>query len=278
MRKLIVLGFVGLFAQLVDGALGMGYGVTSTSLLLVAGLTPAAASASVHLAELGTNIVSGISHHRFGNVDWRLTLQLGVPGALGAFLGATVLSRLSTEAAAPVMAFILFALGLYLVWRFTRVAGRRQVMRPGRLHPAFLTPLGLFGGFIDATGGGGWGPVSTTLLLAAGRTKPRTVVGSVDTSEFLVTVFASLGFLLGLGTAGIHLGFVGALLIGGVIAAPIAAYLVSRLPAAILGVAAGGLIVVTNLRTLLASYHVPGQALAWTLLVAATVAVAYLTK
>ncbi len=261
MRKLIVLAVVGLLAQLVDGALGMGYGVTSTSLMLIAGLTPATASASVHLAELGTNVVSGLSHHRFGNIDWKLTTQLGIPGAIGAFFGATFLSRLSTAAATPIMAGILLLLGAYLLWRFVRMAGQRQVLKPGRLRPGFLTPLGLFGGFIDATGGGGWGPVSTTALLVAGKTKPRTVVGSVDTSEFLVTVFASLGFLLGLGTAGVNLGFVVALLAGGVVAAPLAAWLVSRLPAAVLGTAAGGIIVLTNLRTLLMAVHTPGVAL-----------------
>ncbi|MGJ6980581.1 sulfite exporter TauE/SafE family protein [Aestuariimicrobium soli] len=251
MRKLIGLAIVGLIAQLVDGALGMGYGVTSTSLLLIAGLTPAAASASVHLAELGTTLVSGVSHHRFGNVDWKLTVRLGIPGAIGAFLGATVLARLSTEAATPIMSGLLLLLGVYLLSRFVRVAGHAQVIRPGRLHTGFLTPLGLVGGFVDATGGGGWGPVSTTTLLVVGRTKPRTVVGSVDTSEFLVTLFASLGFLIGLGTAGINYGFVLALLLGGLVAAPIAAFLVSRLPAAVLGTGAGVLIVVTNLRTLL---------------------------
>lgn len=251
MRKLIGLAIVGLIAQLVDGALGMGYGVTSTSLLLIAGLTPAAASASVHLAELGTTLVSGVSHHKFGNVDWKLTARLGIPGAIGAFLGATVLSRLSTEAATPVMAGLLLVLGIYLLTRFVRVAGHAQVVKPGKLHTGFLTPLGLVGGFVDATGGGGWGPVSTTTLLVVGRTKPRTVVGSVDTSEFLVTLFASLGFLLGLGTAGINLGFVLALLLGGLVAAPIAAYLVSRLPSAVLGTGAGALIIITNLRTLL---------------------------
>ncbi|CAI9402753.1 MULTISPECIES: sulfite exporter TauE/SafE family protein [Aestuariimicrobium] len=256
MRKLIGLAIVGLIAQLVDGALGMGYGVTSTSLLLIAGLTPAAASASVHLAELGTTLVSGISHHKFGNVDWGLTIRLGIPGAVGAFLGATLLSRLSTESATPVMAGLLFVLGAFLLTRFVRVAGHAQVLKPGKLPTGFLTPLGLVGGFVDATGGGGWGPVSTTTLLVVGRTKPRTVVGSVDTSEFLVTIFASLGFLLGLGTAGINLGFVAALLLGGLVAAPIAAWLVSRLPSAVLGTGAGALIVVTNLRTLLKNFGV----------------------
>lgn len=272
MRKLIVLAVVGLLAQLVDGALGMGYGVTSTSLMLVAGLTPATASASVHLAELGANLVSGFSHHKLGNTDWRLTVQLGIPGAVGALAGATFLSRLSTAAATPVMAGILLLLGAYLLWRFVRVAGQRQVLRPGRLRSGFLTPLGLLGGFVDATGGGGWGPVSTTALLVAGRTKPRTVVGSVDTSELLVTVFASLGFLLGLGTAGVNLGFVAALLVGGVVAAPLAAWLVSRLPAAVLGTAAGGIIVLTNLRTLLAAVHTPGTALVVVLVAVAALA------
>src|SRR5918997_5196677 len=118
MRKLIVLAVVGLAAQLVDGALGMGYGVTSTSLLIVAGLTPVAASAAVHFSELGTNIASGVSHWRLQNVDWRVVARIAGPGAVGAFLGATVLSALSTEAAAPIMSAILAALGIYIIVRF----------------------------------------------------------------------------------------------------------------------------------------------------------------
>ena len=251
MRKLILIGFVGLIAQLVDGSLGMGYGVTSSSLLLLVGLTPALASASVHLAEVGTNVASGVSHWRLGNVDWRLVLKLGVPGAVGAFAGATFLSRLSTAWAAPVMATILAVLGAYILARFAfrppRVATARRTPHGAR----FLVPLGLVGGFIDATGGGGWGPVSTTSLLSAGRTAPRTVIGSVDTSEFLVSLFASVGFLVALGTTQLDLAIVGVLLLGGLIAAPIAAWLVSRLPARILGTAVGGLIVVTNLRKIL---------------------------
>src|SRR5919106_5175377 len=114
MQKLIVLGFVGLLAQLIDGALGMAYGTTSTSLLLAAGVAPAAASASVHLAEIGTTIASGASHWRFGNIDSRTMLLLGLPGAVGAFLGAVVLSSISAELAKPVIACFLFALGLYI--------------------------------------------------------------------------------------------------------------------------------------------------------------------
>ena len=250
MRKLLVFALVGFGAQLVDGAMGMGYGVTSTSLLLLAGLTPAVASASVHLAELGTNIASAVTHWRLGNVDWRLVGRLGVPGAVGAFAGATILSRLSTEAATPVMAGLLLVLGAYILIRF---AWRPPAVATARTSPhtkKFLAPLGVLGGFVDATGGGGWGPVTTTTLVSAGRTAPRTVIGSVDTSEFLVTASASVGFLIGLGTAGINFGFVAALLIGGLLAAPLAAWLVSRLPAAILGVAVGGLVIITSLRTL----------------------------
>lgn len=259
MRKLVLLGLVGLGAQLVDGALGMGYGVTSSTMLLIVGLTPALASASVHLAEVGTNLASGFSHWKLGNTDWKLVARLGVPGAIGAFLGATVLSNISTEAGQPVMAAILGALGIYILFRFAfRAPASAPTATTSPHTPRFLIPLGLVGGFVDATGGGGWGPVSTTTLLSRGKTAPRTVIGSVDTSEFMVSVAASLGFLFGLGTAGIDLGIVAALLIGGLIAAPIAAWLVSRLPSRIMGTAVGGVIVLTNLRTLFDAFNVTG--------------------
>ena len=258
MQRLLLLGLVGLAAQIVDGALGMGYGVTSTSLLLLVGLSPALASASVHLAEMGTNIASGLSHWRLGNVDWTLVWKLGVPGAIGAFAGATFLSHLSTDWAKPAMAGILALLGLYILLRFAFRAPRVAQARKSPHRARFLIPLGLAGGFVDATGGGGWGPVSTTSLLSAGKTAPRTVIGSVDTSEFMVSTAASLGFLFGLGTAGIDFGIVAALLIGGVIAAPIAAWMVSRIPAQIMGVAVGGLIVLTNANTLFSVSGVGG--------------------
>ncbi|GAA1841783.1 sulfite exporter TauE/SafE family protein [Microlunatus capsulatus] len=253
MRKLIVLALVGFGAQLVDGSLGMGYGVTSSTLLILAGLTPAAASASVHFSELGTNLASGFSHWKLKNVDWRVVARIAGPGAVGAFLGATVLSNLSTEAAAPVMAAILAALGLYIIIRF--VLGVRPALKKA-LTMKFLAPLGLFAGFIDATGGGGWGPVATPALLVDGRMPPRKVIGSIDTSEFAVSAAASLGFLFGLGAAGINWGFALALLVGGLVAAPLAAYLVKVAPAHLLGVAVGGLILLTNSRTLLKTYDV----------------------
>ena len=140
MKTLVLLALVGLGAQLVDGSLGMAYGVTSTTLLLAIGTNPAAASATVHLAEIGTTLASGLSHWRFGNVDWRVVAKIGVPGALGAFAGATVLSHLSTAVAAPVMSLILLALGLYLLVRFTaarhRPAPPRQAAAQALPRPA----------------------------------------------------------------------------------------------------------------------------------------------
>jgi uncharacterized membrane protein YfcA len=253
MRKLLVFALVGFGAQLIDGSLGMGYGVTSSTLLVLAGLTPVAASASVHFSELGTNLASGVSHWRLKNVDWRVVARIAGPGAVGAFLGATVLSHLSTEAAAPLMAVILAALGLYIIIRF--VLGVRPALKKA-LTLKFLAPLGLFAGFIDATGGGGWGPVATPALLVDGRMPPRKVIGSVDTSEFAVSAAASLGFLVGLGAAGINWGFALALLAGGLVAAPLAAYLVRVAPSHLLGTAVGGLILLTNSRTLLKTYDV----------------------
>ncbi|MQM27994.1 sulfite exporter TauE/SafE family protein [Glycomyces albidus] len=252
MKSLVLLGLVGLVAQLIDGSLGMAYGATSATLLLAIGTNPASASATVHLAEIGTTLASGTAHWRFGNVDWKVVLKIGVPGAVGAFLGATFLSWLSTESAAPVMSLILLALGLYLLIRFTlRGLDSRNLGKP--LRKRFLTPLGLVGGFIDATGGGGWGPVGTPALLASGRIEPRKVIGSVDTSEFLVAVAASIGFLIGLGGENIDFAWVGVLLLGGLIAAPIAAWLVRHVPPRVLGSAVGGMIVLTNARTLLRS-------------------------
>ncbi|GAA3991007.1 sulfite exporter TauE/SafE family protein [Streptomyces plumbiresistens] len=140
MRTLILLALAGLGAQLVDGSLGMAYGVTSTTLLLALGTNPAAASATVHLAEIGTTLMSGAAHRRFGNVDWKVVARIGVPGAVGSFLGATVLSKLSTEVAAPVMSLILLGLGLYVLSRFTfRGLPEGKLGKP--LRRRFLTPL-----------------------------------------------------------------------------------------------------------------------------------------
>lgn len=276
MRKLVVVAVVGLVAQLVDGGLGMGYGATSSTLLVLVGLTPLAASASVHFSELGTNLASGLAHWRLRNVDWPVVARIAGPGAIGAFLGATVLTMLSTEWAKPLMSVILALLGSYIIVRF--VIGIRPQLKK-RLTTRFLAPLGLFAGFVDATGGGGWGPVATPALLSGGRLEPRKVIGSVDTAEFAVSAAASLGFLIGIGASGISWGFALALLAGGLVAAPIAAYLVRIAPAQLLGVAVGGLIVLTNLRTILSNFEVSGSAriLAYLVVLAVTAIALYLS-
>jgi uncharacterized protein len=258
MRSLILLAIVGLIAQLVDGSLGMAYGVTSTTLLLAVGISPALASASVHIAEVGTCAMSGVSHWRFGNVDWSKIVWLAVPGAIGAFLGAVVLvSVITAEAAEPIVAVFLFSLGIFILARFSF----RRHERPVRERPipkTFISPLGFVAGFLDAAGGGGWGPISTPTLLSSGRMQPRKVIGTVDASEFLVAFAASVGFLISLSFADIPWQLVGALLLGGLIAAPIAAWIVRILPARIMGTAVGGFILLVNMKTFLEAIGVSG--------------------
>jgi len=258
MRSIIVLAIVGLAAQLVDGSLGMAYGVTSTTLLLAVGLSPALASASVHIAEVGTTLASGVSHWRFGNVDWGKIGWLAVPGGVGAFFGAVVLASVITaEAAEPIVAIFLFSLGIYILARFSF----RRREKPVHVRPVprmFLGPLGLVAGFLDAAGGGGWGPISTPTLLSSGRMEPRKIVGTVDTSEFVVAFAASVGFLVSLSFADIPWQVVGALLVGGLVAAPIAAWVVRILPMRVLGTAVGGVILVTNMKTFLETAGVGG--------------------
>jgi uncharacterized protein len=240
--------------------LGMAYGVTSTTLLLAVGISPALASASVHIAEVGTCAVSGISHWRFGNVDWSKIVWMAVPGGIGAFLGAVAVTWVATvaeEMIAPMIAIFLFALGVYVLARFS-FRRREKPVQERPVPRGFLAPLGLVAGFLDAAGGGGWGPISTPTLLSSGRMKPRKVVGTVDTSEFVVALAASLGFLLALSFAEIPWQVVGALLVGGVVAAPIAAYVVRVLPARILGTAVGGIILITNMRTFMGAVGIEG--------------------
>jgi len=257
-RSIVVLAIVGLAAQLVDGSLGMAYGVTSATLLLAIGISPALASTSVHLAEVGTTLASGVAHWRFGNVDWTKVGWLAVPGGIGAFFGAVVLAAvISAEAAKPIVAIFLFCLGVYILSRFSF----RRREKPVNVRPIprkLLSPLGLVAGFLDAAGGGGWGPISTPTLLSSGRMEPRKIVGTVDTSEFVVAFAASIGFLISLDLADIPWQVVGALLVGGVVAAPIAAWVVRILPMRVLGTAVGGIILVTNMKTFLQAVGVSG--------------------
>lgn len=256
MRNLVMLALVGFLAQLIDGALGMGYGVTSSSMLLALGVAPAVASASVHAGEVVTTLISGIAHWRFGNVDRRMVWRLGVPGAVGGFLGAVLLASLPVQAARIGVSAFLLILGVTVLVRFLR-AGRTAALPSRPLPQGWLAPLGFVAGLLDATGGGGWGPVTTTTLIAREPSRARRVIGSVDASEFLVAASATAGFVFALGWDGISWLWVGAIVLGGAVAAPLAAWLVRRLPLEILGITVGAMIILYNARTLLVALGVP---------------------
>ncbi len=211
---------VGFAAQLIDGALGMAYGVISTTLLLTLGLPPKAASAGTHAAETFTTAISGLSHIYHRNVDWRLFVKLAVPGIIGGVAGAYLLSNVDGSAVKPYVQSYLMTIGLWLIWRSTHVIQRSE-------DPRIVTPLGLFGGFLDATGGGGWGPVVTSNLLLQGAS-PRMTIGTVNTAEFLLTLAVSITFLIHLGWETFTIATTG-LLIGGVLAAPLGALLAKRI-------------------------------------------------
>ena len=256
MRRLIVLAFIGLAAQLVDGSLGMAYGVTSTSLLLMFGIAPAVASASVHMAEVVTTAASGVSHIRFGNVDKQVVRRLIIPGSIGAFLGACFLGSIPGNIVKPYISVFLLLLGVFVIYRFlfkSALSKKVPVNMPGK---KFFVPLGFLAGFFDATGGGGWGPIATPVLLTSNQMEPRKVIGSVDTSEFAIAVSSTIGFMLTLGWSQINVQWVIALMIGGIIAAPIAAWLVKIIPTNLLGTLVGGIIILTNIRTLLGVLNV----------------------
>lgn len=258
MQTLVLFGLAGLLAQLVDGSLGMAFGVTATTTLLAIGVSPALASASIHLAEVGTTLAGGLAHWRFNNIDWRTVGLLALPGGIGAVLGAYVLVSLSTDFASVWIAGLLSVLGLYVLIRFAflKLGKLITTKRPGA---KFLGPLGLIAGFIDASGGGGWGPVATSTLLSSGRLEARKVIGSVSAAEFVVASSASVGFFFALAGQGMNYSVVLGLLVGGVIAAPVAASIVRFMPPRVLGAAAGGLIVLTNARVVLKSAEVSGM-------------------
>ncbi|MFM7404036.1 MAG: sulfite exporter TauE/SafE family protein [Erythrobacter sp.] len=230
---------IGFTAQMIDGALGMAFGVTTQTLLVSAmGVPPASASASVHLVELFTTGASGISHAWRRNVDWGLFRRLVPFGVLGGVTGAYVLSNINAAAARPFVMLYLTGIGFYLLWRAIRMA------RPKFEDPRFISPLALIGGFLDASGGGGWGPVVTSNLLIQGG-DPRKVIGTVNTSEFLLTLSISLTFLLTLGPAAFTL-TTGGLIIGGVIAAPFGAILASRVRPRVLLFAVAVVLIATS--------------------------------
>jgi uncharacterized membrane protein YfcA len=232
---------IGFIAQTVDGALGMAYGVTASTFLLSTGASPAVASASVHIAEVFTTGLSGVAHVKQGNVDKRLFLRLLVPGILGAVAGAIVVTQIDGAMLKPIVSAYLLIMGVHILAKaFRRLRSRAQ-------PPKHVGKLALFGGFVDAVGGGGWGPVVTTTLLGAGG-DPRTTIGSVNFAEFFLTVATagSFAFLVGTGAWPVVAG----LIFGGLFAAPFAALLCRSLRARVLLLLVGTLISALSLYSL----------------------------
>jgi hypothetical protein len=235
---------VGLLAQTVDGALGMAYGITSTSFLLATGTSPAVASASVHIAEVFTTGVSGIAHIKFGNVRRDLFLRLLVPGMVGAVAGAYVVSSIDGKVLKPWISAYLFLMGLYVLSKIVRkVRARGQ-------EPRHVAKLGLAGGFLDAVGGGGWGPVVTTTLVGTGQ-DPRMTIGSVNLAEFFLTFVSAGVFAMLVGESPWMT--VAGLVIGGLFAAPLAAWLTHRLHTRTLLALVGGVIALISLFNLISA-------------------------
>lgn len=232
---------IGFLAQLIDGAIGMAYGVTSTSVLLNFGVPPATASACVHAAETFTTAASGVSHWRVGNVDFKLVRRLAIPGAIGGAIGAYLLSNVDGKLIQPYIAAYLLLMGCYILWKAVKTSP--ELKDP----PENVAPLGFVGGFVDSIGGGGWGPIVTTSLIGRGTT-PRYAIGSVSLSEFFVTLTISATFML---TIGLELWpIITGLIVGGVIAAPFAALAAKHLPARALMILVGCVIIILSVRTI----------------------------
>ena len=243
-EDLLLFVAVGFAAQMVDGAIGMAYGVISTSVLLSLGVSPATASACVHAAETFTTAVSGASHWKFGNVDRKLLLRLALPGAIGGAIGAYVLTNLDGDKIKPFISAYLLLIGLFIVWK----ALTKRVSEGA--EPSRVAPLGFVGGFLDSIGGGGWGPIVTSTLIGQGTT-PRYAIGSVNLAEFFVTLTISATFVA---TIGLELWpIISGLIIGGVIAAPFAAYATKVLPDKVLMILVGCIVAILSLRSIVAA-------------------------
>lgn len=256
--RLLIWGAVGFVAQFIDGTLGMGYGAFSATLLIAGGLYPAMASACVHTAEIATTFISGGSHLWFGNVKKEWLLPLVIPGVFGGAAGAYFLTSIPGDTMKPFVAGFLLLLGIIVLYRFIPRKATSRVDPPKGKNSSSsakswvkLPALGLVAAFVDAVGGGGWGPIATPGLILGENTEPRKAVGTVNLAEFFVTIAISATFMFTMGWESFDWELVIALLIGGVIAAPIAAYLCKKLPTGILGMLIGLLLIGLNLRTLL---------------------------
>jgi len=227
---------VGFAAQLVDGALGMAFGVISSTLLISMGVPPQFASAGVHAVEVFTTGASGISHVLHKNVNWNLFRRIVIPGIIGGIIGTYVIT-LAADRARPFVLAYLICIALYLLWRGLRHA--HQVRQP-----KIVAPLGFAGGFLDAAGGGGWGPVVTSNLLVQGA-EPRKVIGTVNTAEFFLAVTISSSFIVQLGMEVFTPAMIG-LLIGGLAAAPLGGFVAKKIPARALLIMVGIVLMLTS--------------------------------
>ena len=265
MSELVIVALAGFFASMVDGALGMGFGPTSSSILLSSGISPAAASATVNLAKVATGIAAGVSHWRFNNIDKRLVLRLAIPGALGAVIGTTVLANVDGDDLRPILAILLMLVGLRMLVRFSQAlpssrnaeADAAASGQPPEFDSRGVEVVAAAGGVTNGLVGA-WGPVVTPYLLQQGL-PPRYAIGSVNTAEVAVAVVSVASLITSLGGKGIQVGVVLAMLIGGVAAAPLAAYVVRFLPARLLGLAVAGLLLLTQSRELANAYDFPGS-------------------
>jgi uncharacterized membrane protein YfcA len=243
--SLVVIGFL---AQLVDGSLGMAFGLIRTTAMLSLGIPPAQASAAVHTAEVATSATSGIAHLLHKNIDFRLFLTLGIAGMFGGVLGAYILSNIDGRAIRPFISAYLLICGVLIVFKAIRLAPTNEDAKPG-----YAAPLGLVGGFLDAIGGGGWGPLVTSTLIGSGHA-PRRVIGSVNAAEFFITVAVATTFLIEIGLA--HMSHIAALIIGGVLAAPLGAFIVRYLPPHRLMLVVGVLVCVLAVIQIVQSFHI----------------------
>ncbi len=236
---------VGFVAQMIDGALGMAYGVSSNTFLLSIGIPPAAASASVHMAEVVTTGISGLSHWKLGNIDWKLVKRLLIPGVIGGVAGAYLLTSIDSDFIKPYISAYLLIMGIVILIKAINYTAKPH----NGVHTARVSVLGVIGGFFDAIGGGGWGPIVTTTLVARGK-DARQTIGSVNFSEFFVTLAKLITFVLTLSFLGYWQIILG-LLIGGAVAAPLAAILAKKLPVKMLMFIVGLLIIGLSIRTIL---------------------------
>lgn len=237
LEEILVFVVIGFFAQLVDGALGMAFGVLTTSSLLAMGIPPATASAMTHVTEVFTTAASGASHAYHRNVDWRLVARLAPAGMIGGAIGAYLLTTVDGKAVTSFVSIYLIAIGIYIIIKAFRPLWPREV------RDWIIPYVGFGGGVLDAAGGGGWGPIVTSSLVGRGH-DPKKVIGSTNLTEFMVTLVISIAFVLTIGWTEIR-SAVG-LIIGGVLAAPIGAYVVSRLPVRPLMIAVGIVIIVSS--------------------------------